>query len=275
MLPLFRASAAGRLGSGKQWMSWIHIDDIVGVFLHALDADAAGVLEGVAPQPVTNREFTKALCRSLRVLENAPAPELAIRTLYGEMGGIVLESAKLEPRQTLASGFRYRFSSIHDAFENLLAPLRGATREKVSEQWVPHAPEAIWPYFCDERNLERLTPDFLRFKVVGKSSREIGEGTLIDYRLKLQGVPVRWQSRIENWEPPRRFVDTQVEGPYASWHHTHEFIPVANGTLMRDIVRYRLPLGWIGSVIAGWKVDAYVDRIFSYRSNKIAERFAL
>jgi uncharacterized protein (TIGR01777 family) len=275
MLPLFRASAAGRLGSGKQWMSWIHIDDIVGVFLHALDADAAGVLEGVAPQPVTNREFTKALCRSLRVLENAPAPELAIRTLYGEMGGIVLESAKLEPRQTLASGFRYRFSSIHDAFENLLAPLRGATREKVSEQWVPHAPEAIWPYFCDERNLERLTPDFLRFKVVGKSSREIGEGTLIDYRLKLQGVPVRWQSRIENWDPPRRFVDTQVEGPYASWHHTHEFIPVANGTLMRDIVRYRLPLGWIGSVIAGWKVDAYVDRIFSYRSNKIAERFAL
>ena len=74
MLPMFRESAAGRLGSGRQWMSWIHIDDIVRLFLHALDSQATGVLEGVAPQPVTNREFTKSLCRSLRVLENAPAP---------------------------------------------------------------------------------------------------------------------------------------------------------------------------------------------------------
>ena len=143
MLPLFRASAAGRLGSGKQWMSWIHIDDIVGLFLHALDSQAEGILEGVAPQPVTNCEFTKALCRTLRVRENAPAPSLAIRALYGEMGAIVLESAKIEPRQTLASGFPYRFESIDAALGDLLTPLQGSTREKVSEQWVPHAPEAI------------------------------------------------------------------------------------------------------------------------------------
>ena len=273
MLPLFRASAAGRLGTGKQWMSWIHIDDIVGLFLHALDSQATGVLEGVAPQPQTNREFTKSLCRSLQVLENAPAPSVAIKALYGEMGGIVLESAKVEPRRTLASGFRYRFESIDRAFADLLTPLRGATREKVSEQWVPHAPEKIWPYFCDERNLEELTPGFLNFKVLGKSTPEIGEGTLIDYRLKLSGIPMGWQSRIEGWEPARRFVDTQVSGPYSYWQHTHEFIALANGTLMRDVVRYRLPGGWLGSVVAGWKVEAQVDQIFSYRSTRIAERF--
>ena len=274
MLPMFRESAAGRLGSGRQWMSWIHIDDIVGVFLHALDSRATGVLEGVAPHAVTNREFTKALCRSLQVLENAPVPPLAIRALYGEMGGIVLESANVEPRQTLDSGYRYRFESIDSAFADLLTPLRGSIREKRSEQWLPRAPEEIWPYFCDERNLEELTPDFLHFKVLGKSTREIGEGTLIDYRLRLNGIPMGWQSRIENWEPARRFVDTQVKGPYSLWRHAHELIPLANGTLLRDVVRYRLPFGWLGSVTAGWKVESQVDRIFDYRAARIAERFA-
>ena len=274
MLPMFRESAAGRLGSGTQWMSWIHIDDIVGLFRHALDSQVTGVLEGVAPHPVTNREFTKSLCRSLQVRENAPAPAVAIKALFGEMGGIVLESARIEPSRALASGYRFRFESIDRAFDELLTPLQGSTREKVSEQWVPHAPEEIWPFFCDEANLEELTPGFLNFEVLGKSTREIGEGTLIDYRLKLNGIPMGWQSRIENWEPARRFVDTQVKGPYSYWRHAHEFIPLANGTLMRDIVRYRLPLGWLGSVVAGWKVASQVDRIFSYRSTRIAERFA-
>lgn len=273
MLPLFRASAAGRLGGGRQWMSWIHLDDIVRLLVHALDSRAAGVLEGVAPRPVRNREFTTALCRALDVVENAPAPALAVKALYGEMGTVVLDSARIEPRRTLASGFRFRYESIDDALAELLTPLTGGTREKVSEQWVPHAPEAIWPYFCDERNLEALTPDFLRFAVVGKSTPEIGEGTLIDYRLRLNGVPLKWRSRIEDWTPARRFVDTQVHGPYAHWRHTHEFVPLAGGTLMRDVVRYRLPLGWLGSVAAGWKVEAQVDEIFAYRAQRIAERF--
>jgi ligand-binding SRPBCC domain-containing protein len=223
---------------------------------------------------VTNRTFTNSLCRSLRVFENAPAPSLAIKLLYGEMGGIVLESANIQPRRTLASGFRYRFESIDAAFADLLTPLQGATREQVSEQWVPHAPDAVWPYFCDERNLEELTPPFLNFKVLRKSTSEIGEGTLIDYRLRLNAIPMGWQSRIENWEHARRFVDTQVKGPYSHWRHEHQFIPLANGTLMRDVVRYRLPCGWLGSTLAGWKVESQVAQIFSYRAARIAERFA-
>ncbi len=273
MLPLFRAHVAGRLGSGRQWMSWIHLDDIVRLFLHALDAPATGILEGVAPRPVTNRDFTASLCRSLRVLENAPVPSLALKALYGEMGGMVLESANVEPRQTLASGFRFRFETLDEAFADLLTPLQGATREKLSEQWVPQPPEAIWPYFCDEKNLEELTPAFLNFEVLGKSTPEIGEGTLIDYRLRLNGIPMGWQSRIENWAPDRRFVDTQVKGPYAHWQHAHEFVPMANGTLLRDVVRYRLPLGWLGSTLAGCKVESQVDQIFAHRAARIAERF--
>jgi hypothetical protein len=273
MLPLFRAHVAGRLGDGRQWMAWIHLDDIVRLFLHALDAPVSGILEGVAPAPATNREFTASLCRALDVFENAPAPRAAIRALYGEMGSVVLESARVEPAATLASGFEFRFPALDGALDDLLAPLRGGMREKLCEQWVPRAPEEIWPYFGDERNLEELTPDFLHFRVLGKSTAAIGEGTRIDYRLSLAGIPFGWQSLIEEWQPPLSFVDSQAKGPYAHWRHRHEFVPMAGGTLMRDIVRYRLPAGWLGSVAGGCKVASTVDRIFEHRAGRIAARF--
>lgn len=273
MLPLFRMSVAGRLGNGAQWMSWIHLADIVGIFRHALDGDATGVLEGVAPEPVTNRDFTHALAHALGVFENAPVPSLAIRALYGEMGSIVLEGARIEPRNTLASGYRFEFPAIDKAFGDLLGPLRDGTWEKTLEQWVPRPPSEVWPFFCDAHNLEALTPPFLHFEVVRSSTPAVGKDTLIDYRLELNGVPFKWRSRIESWEPERRFVDAQVSGPYALWHHTHEFVPVGAGTLLRDVVRYRLPMGWLGATLAGWKVESWVERIFAYRAEQIAARF--
>ncbi len=273
MLPMFRLSAAGRLGSGRQWLSWIHLDDIVGLFVHALDSAATGLLEGVAPRPVTNAQFTTALTRALGVIENAPAPALAIELLFGERAEIMLGSTRIEPAASLASGYRFRFERVQDALADLLTPLRGGTFLRVWEQWVPQAPETLWPYFCDAHNLEAITPSFLNFRVRGQSSGEIGEGTLIDYGLRLDGIPVRWQSRIEAWDPPRAFVDTQAKGPYRLWHHTHEFVPMGTGTLMRDTVRYQLPAGWLGTLAAGRKVASYVQRIFDYRAQKIDEMF--
>jgi hypothetical protein len=273
MLPLFRLSAAGRLGSGRQWMSWIHLDDIVGLFVHALDAADTGLLEGTAPQPVTNAEFTGALCRALGVRENLPAPPPAIRLLFGEKAAIVLGSTRLQPQATLASGFRFRFEKVDEALADLLSPLRGGTYLRVWEQWLPQPPQALWPFFCDANNLESITPPFLNFRVLGQSGGAIGEGTLIDYRLRLEGLPLRWRSRIESWDPPRAFVDTQVRGPYELWHHTHEFEPMGEGTLMRDTVRYRLPAGWLGSLAAGRTVASRVERIFDYRARRIDELF--
>lgn len=273
MLPMFRLSAAGRLGTGRQWMSWIHLDDIVGLFLHALDGAPSGILEGVAPQPATNRQFTTALCRSLGVIENLPVPNLAIQALFGERAAVVLGSTRLEPLATQASGFRFRFETVEQALEDLLAPERGGIRLRVWEQWLPHAAQDIWPFFCDANNLEDITPPFLAFRVLGMSTPVIGAGTLIDYRLRLSGIPIAWQTRIDTWDPPRRFIDLQAKGPYALWHHTHDFIPMGAGTLMRDTVRYRLPAGWIGALAGGIKVAADVERIFDYRARKIDERF--
>jgi uncharacterized protein (TIGR01777 family) len=275
MLPMFRLSAAGRLGGGGQWMSWIHLDDIVRLFMHALDSSATGILEGVAPQPVTNLQFTTSLCRALGVIENLPVPPLVIHTLYGERAVIVLGSARIEPVATRASGFESNFASIDAALADLLVPLRGGVWERTWEQWLPHTAEEVWPFFCDANNLEEITPPFLSLRVLGLSTPEIGAGTLIDYRLKLNGIPMKWQTRIDAWDPPHRFVDLQARGPYTLWHHMHEFVPMGAGTMMRDKLRYRLPGGWLGALAGGRTVSSYVERIFDYRSLKIDERFGV
>jgi uncharacterized protein len=275
MLPMFQLAAAGRLGTGRQWISWIHLDDIVGLFLHALDASPSGILEGVAPEPATNRQFTTALCRSLGVIANIPAPSLVIQALFGERAAIVLGSTRLEPVATRAAGFRFRFDTVGQALDDLLAPMRGGVRVRVWEQWLPRAGQDVWPFFCDATNLEDITPPFLSFRVLGRSTPAIGTGTLIDYRLKLNGIPFGWQTRIDTWDPPHRFIDLQAKGPYALWHHTHEFIPMGSGTLMRDTVRYRLRGGWIGALAGSGKVASDVERIFDYRSRKIDERFGV
>jgi hypothetical protein len=273
MLPMFQLSVAGRLGDGRQWMSWIHLDDIVGLFVHALDTAPSGILEGVAPRPATNREFTAALCRSLGVIQNLPAPPLVIRALFGERAGIVLGSTRIEPVATRASGYSFRFDTLDSALDDLLAPLRGGVRQRIWEQWLPHPAEAIWPFFGDANNLEEITPPFLNFRVLRTSTPVVGAGTRFDYTLRLNGVPFGWQTLIESWDPPRRFVDTQAKGPYALWHHAHDFVPFAGGTLMRDTVRYRLPAGWVGALAGGCKVDSDVTRIFDYRARRIDERF--
>ncbi len=142
------------------------------------------------------------------------------------------------------------------------------------EQWVPQPPAAVFPFYADVRNLERITPPFLRFRVLGSSDARLREGTLIDYRLSLHGLPVRWRSRIEVWRPDDAFVDRQVRGPYTLWHHRHTFEPHAGGTLVRDRVNYRLPFGAFGELLAGRLVARDLGRIFDYRRAVIADLYA-
>jgi ligand-binding SRPBCC domain-containing protein len=141
-------------------------------------------------------------------------------------------------------------------------------------QQLPAPPEEVFPFFADARNLEAITPPWLGFRVTTPGEIEMAAGTLIEYRLKLHALPVRWLTRIEAWEPGRRFVDRQLKGPYRLWHHTHTFEPDGEGgTLMRDRVRYALPLGLLGELAERAFVARDLAAIFDFRRDAVARCF--
>jgi ligand-binding SRPBCC domain-containing protein len=142
------------------------------------------------------------------------------------------------------------------------------------EQRLPGPPEAVFPFFADARNLEEITPRLLRFRLLTPEPIEMGRGTFLQYSLRLRGVPVRWDTLIQAWEPPHRFVDVQVRGPYRLWHHTHELEPLADGTLMRDTVRYSIGFGALGELARRAVVARDLDAIFAYRAERVPELLA-
>jgi ligand-binding SRPBCC domain-containing protein len=148
------------------------------------------------------------------------------------------------------------------------ALLQTLTREQI----LPGDPDVVFAFFADAFNLEAITPPWLRFGVVTPGPIHMAAGTLIEYRLRLHGVPVRWLTRIETWEPGRRFTDVQVRGPYRAWHHTHSFERHADGTLVRDTVRYELPLGPLGRIAHAAFVRRDLERIFDFRHEEVARR---
>lgn len=131
--------------------------------------------------------------------------------------------------------------------------------------------EAVFPFFADPSNLEAITPPWLSFAVVSTSSATIAEGTLIDYRLRVRGAPLRWRSRISLWEPPLRFVDEQVLGPYRLWRHLHSFEADGAGTLVRDWVEYAAPGG---ALVQRLLIAPDLERIFAYRARALSALFA-
>lgn len=145
-------------------------------------------------------------------------------------------------------------------------------RERIlrREQVLDVGIEQAFDFFSRVENLEAITPPLLRFRITTPSPIEMGAGTSIRYRLRLRGVPVSWLTRIEEWDPPRGFVDRQVRGPYGLWHHTHCFESLGESrTLMVDLVRYGQRLGPLGALAERALVRRDLDRIFDFRRDSI------
>jgi ligand-binding SRPBCC domain-containing protein len=129
--------------------------------------------------------------------------------------------------------------------------------------------DQVFAFFADAANLEAITPTFLRFRILTPTPIEMRAGARIDYALSLFGAPLRWRSRITDWQPGVRFVDEQESGPYALWRHTHTFEPQGSTTLVHDVVEYALPLGPLGQVARALFVRRALDRIFDFRRDAI------
>ncbi len=140
-----------------------------------------------------------------------------------------------------------------------------------TEVWLPRPRDEVFAFFADAQNLDALTPPWVKFAMLTPGLIEMHAGTLIDYRLRVHGIPIRWRTEISEWQPPHHFVDRQLRGPYTLWHHTHTFEERNGGTLCVDRVRYR-PRG--GTLVQWLFVRRDVERIFQYRQQRLKVLFS-
>lgn len=141
-------------------------------------------------------------------------------------------------------------------------------------QDLPRPRSEVFPFFADPANLQRLTPPWLHFRVLTPEPLPRGENAVFDYRLRVRGLPIRWRTLIESYEEGARFVDRQIAGPYALWHHTHLFEDLPDGgTRVTDRVRYRVGWGPFGRIAAALWVRRDLERVFAYRRRMLAELF--
>jgi ligand-binding SRPBCC domain-containing protein len=143
-------------------------------------------------------------------------------------------------------------------------------REFKTEMWLPLVPEELFPFFANAGNLNIITPPWLHFRIITPQPIEMRAGTVIDYKLRLHGLPLRWRTVIKEWQPPHRFVDEQVRGPYRRWIHEHRFEPRNEGTLVRDMVQYEVPLDFLSHRLF---VRRDIESIFAFRQETLRARF--
>ena len=141
-----------------------------------------------------------------------------------------------------------------------------------SELVIPLPRDQVFPFFADARNLEAITPPWLKFSILTPMPISMRAGALIDYQIKLRGLPLRWRTQITVWEPPYVFVDCQLHGPYTSWVHAHTFEERDGKTIVKDCVHYSV---FGGALVDYLFVRRDVDKIFNYRTQKLAEIFKL
>ena len=139
------------------------------------------------------------------------------------------------------------------------------------EQWLPVRRDKVFAFFADAGNLDLITPPWMKFEVLTPRPIAMHAGAIIDYRLRVRWLPIRWQSEITVWDPPHRFVDVRRRGPYRQWIHEHSFEERDGGTVIRDHVRYAVP-GWLFEpLVHRWFVAPDLRKIFEYRKTRIAE----
>jgi ligand-binding SRPBCC domain-containing protein len=145
------------------------------------------------------------------------------------------------------------------------------------QQWLPLPLDQVFPFFANAENLEKLTPPWLGFHILTPTPIALRVGSLIDYRILLHGLPLKWRTEITVWDPPHRFVDTQLKGPYKLWNHEHRFESVSSGTLVTDRIEYRIPFDWVpgSGIVRRLLVEPDLHRIFEFRRTALLKHFGI
>jgi uncharacterized protein (TIGR01777 family) len=282
MLPPFRVGAGGPIGSGRQYFPWIHLHDLVAIIAAALtDSTYRGPVNAVAPEQATARGFAGALGRALNRPAVLSVPAIALKLIFGEAAIVLLASQRVEPRELMARGFHWEFPTLdvalddvlHDRAASIIHRGRDGGRYELRAKAVVNAPiDQTFAFFSKAENLGLLTPASMKFSIDGMAP-VMQTGSMIDYHIALGPVPVRWHTRIAEWESGRSFVDIQDEGPYRHWRHRHAFQDDGARTVMEDQVLYTPPFGPLGRIAHWLFIAPALRRIFQYRSDVIRLRF--
>jgi hypothetical protein len=291
---LARLGLAGPIAGGAQWVSWIHLDDAVRALAFAITAPGlTGAVNLVGPEPLPQRAFARALGRAYHRPAIAPAPRFALRALLGEAARVLIDSQRVVPAALVDAGFTFTFPTIADALADLAGDhaveirrlrdgeqptsaylaARPARYLLVAHTVIDRPLAEVLPFFADAANLSLLTPSALRFEIQTPQPIAMAVGTTIDYRISLSGIPMKWRTVIEAWQPGAGFVDAQHRGPYRAWWHEHRFRADGDRTIMEDRVYYAPPLGPLGWLANRLFVERQLRTIFGYRAHAIRLRF--
>jgi len=289
MLPPFQLGVGGPVGSGTQYLPWIHLHDLVKIIAVALADDRyRGPVNGVAPEQATSRTFARALGRALHRPALLPVPALALKAIFGEAATVLLASQRVDPRVLRERQFAFDFPTLDSALEDIvggtavaISPAQsrpegaGAARYELRARTVIDAPlEDTFAFFSKAANLGVITPAAMQFSIQGQAP-PMAAGAVIDYRVRVGPLPVRWRTRITTWEPGRSFADLQEKGPYRFWWHEHTFQADGPRTVMEDRVYYTPPLGVVGRWANRVFIRSTLRKIFQYRGDVIRLRFGV
>jgi uncharacterized protein (TIGR01777 family) len=299
MLPPFRFGAGGPIASGRQWMPWIHLFDLVEIIATALaDSRYEGPAIAAAPHPVTNREFAQTLGHVLHRPSLLPVPGLALRALFGSGAAVLTSGQRVNPARLKELGFKWQFETLEAALRNILnddGPMIGPLRPSSPQPENPNGSEylharrpvyllrhalrvaapvtEVFSFFSRPQNLGVMTPADMNFQIKGDPPDEIQRETRIDCSLRVGPMPLQWRTRIEAWQPQRLFIDSQERGPYRCWWHEHHFQPDGDATLMEDRVFFAPPFGIAGNLAGHVLIMPALRRIFRFRAQAMRLRF--
>ena len=289
MLPPFEIGLGGPIGSGTQYLPWIHLHDLVKIIAVALVDDRyRGPVNGVAPEQATSRSFARALGRALHRPAMLPVPAPALKAIFGQAATVLLASQRVDPLGLGERQFSFDFPTLAAALEDIvtgaaitIAPAlsrpegAGAARYELRARTVVDAPLAeTFAFFSKAANLGLITPAAMKFSIHGEIPH-MAAGAAINYRVRVGPLPVRWRTRIATWEPGRSFVDVQEAGPYRLWWHEHTFHADGARTVMEDRVYYAPPFGVLGRLANRLFIGPTLRKIFQYRGDVIRLRFGV